>query len=377
MENEPPTPFLTNLENISININQDNKDYLLNIEFNDIKGENINIIVYDSNELDSSYSLKMSFNQIKELHQLFMGISSCLEFCEYIKALSKNNKITIINKDSTIFISIEIEYLFKKNFIELKLIKEKPSKELIMKNICKEIKLIKEKMNLENEKLRDENNELKKDIQNLKKENIILKEEIKVIKNKLFPNKEIHNKENIIFKSLSLKENELDFVISVITAKFDKEIKEIKNLYQASIDGDNITNFHSRCDNISNTLVLIKSAGNKTFGGFTSQTWESKEEGVFKDDKYAFLFSIDKQKIYKYKNDGKAIYVTKYFGPTFGNNTSLYIGDKAISTKNSFTNESDKNSSYDFNGDTHALSEDGKISRIFLIDYAVFQIIFN
>ena len=116
MENEPPTPFLTNLENISININQDNKDYLLNIEFNDIKGENINIIVYDSNELDSSYSLKMSFNQIKELHQLFMGISSCLEFCEYIKALSKNNKITIINKDSTIFISIEIEYLFKKKF---------------------------------------------------------------------------------------------------------------------------------------------------------------------------------------------------------------------------------------------------------------------
>ena len=40
----------------------------------------------------------------------------------------------------------------------------------------------------------------------------------------------------------------------------NKEVKELKKLYQATIDGDGAINFYSRCDNIPNTLVVIKSA---------------------------------------------------------------------------------------------------------------------
>ena len=40
----------------------------------------------------------------------------------------------------------------------------------------------------------------------------------------------------------------------------NKEIVEIKKLYQSTKDGGDVTQFHKLCDNIPNTLVLYKSA---------------------------------------------------------------------------------------------------------------------
>ncbi len=104
-----------------------------------------------------------------------------------------------------------------------------------------------------------------------------------------------------------MKENEFNIIHLALKSRMNKEVKEIKKLYQITIEGDGSVNFHSKCDNIPNTLVLIKSAGNRRFGGFTSQVWESTS-GSYKDDKNAFLFSLDKQRIYPYKNNGNAIY---------------------------------------------------------------------
>ena len=46
-----------------------------------------------------------------------------------------------------------------------------------------------------------------------------------------------------------------------------------------------------------NILVLIKSEGNKGFGGFSTISWKS--EGVYKYnyDNITFIFSLDKRKI--------------------------------------------------------------------------------
>ena len=154
-------------------------------------------------------------------------------------------------------------------------------------------------------------------------------------------------------------------------------MKELKKLYKASIDGDGAINFHSKCDNIPNTLVFIKSAGNRRYGGFTSQVWESLNNDTYKDDKNAFLFSLDKQKIYSYKNNGKAIYNNKDYGPTFGYGTDIWIGNNVIQQKNSYTNESFSSCSFNFNGDNTVLSEDGKESYIFIVEYEVFQVIFS
>ena len=114
-------------------------------------------------------------------------------------------------------------------------------------------------------------------------------------------------------------ENELKLLNFAFKNWFNKKVKELKKLYQATIDGDGAINLHSKCDNIPNTLFLIKSEGNRRFGGFTSIQWTLPKEQEFKDDPNAFLFSLDKQRIYPYlKEVGKAIGPCKDLGPCFG-----------------------------------------------------------
>ena len=169
----------------------------------------------------------------------------------------------------------------------------------MLKEEVKELKMNK------NENIEKENKELKNSIENLKKENESLKEEIKEIKKILEPInnkiKEGTNNNKYIFnnKSVIMKEDEFNLIKLAIKSRLNKKIKELKKLYQAIIDGDWAINFHSKCDNIPNTLVLIKSNGNRRFGGFTTQTLDSS--GQYKDDKNGFLFSLDKQRIYSYK----------------------------------------------------------------------------
>ena len=100
-----------------------------------------------------------------------------------------------------------------------------------------------------------------------------MKEEIKEIKKIIEPiNKKFQEKINYN-KSVIMKENEFNMISLAIKSRMNKEIKELKKLYQATIDGDRAINFHYKCDNIPNTLVFIKSAGNRRYGGFTSQVW--------------------------------------------------------------------------------------------------------
>ena len=56
----------------------------------------------------------------------------------------------------------------------------------------------------------------------------------------------------------------------------NKKIKKLKKLYQATNDGGDSEIFHKKCDNIPNTLALIKSEGQRRFGGFTSIPWKSE-----------------------------------------------------------------------------------------------------
>ena len=190
-----------------------------------------------------------------------------------------------------------------------------------------------------------------------------------------------NNKSNSIEKEIKynsdiMKEGEFDMIKSAIKSRMNMEIKGLKKLYQATIDGENAVNFHKKCDKIPNTLIIIKTNGNRRFGGFTSEVWESDIEGKQKEDKNAFLFSLDKQKIYPIKNYKYAIYVKNDYGPTFGFGTTVYISSNPIKTRNSFSFESFKRTSYEFFGDNDALSGSGPDKRINLKEYEVFQVIF-
>ena len=174
-----------------------------------------------------------------------------------------------------------------------------------------------------------------------------------------------------------MQEKELNVIKPAIEERMKKEIKEIKKLYQATIDGGSPLNFHSKCDNIRNTFTLIKSTENRRFGGFNSEPWKTSKDLKFIDDKNAFLFSLDKQKIYPYKEDGYAICFYENRGPIFGNAHDISIVGNPLKEKKSYTKESLSCCSYQFQGDKNALSEDGRGRCFNLKEYEVFQVIFK
>jgi hypothetical protein len=68
------------------------------------------------------------------------------------------------------------------------------------------------------------------------------------------------------------------------------DLREVKLIYRASRDGFAASSFHSKCDDISNTVTIIKTISKSVFVGFTSATWTSNGEWSY--DENAFIFSL-------------------------------------------------------------------------------------
>ena len=194
-------------------------------------------------------------------------------------------------------------------------------------------------------------------------------------------NKEINNlKENVKFidkgKSVIMRENEKDIIFKEIENKMNKRIKEIKKLYQATIDGGDSKYFHSKCDNIPNTLVLVKSEGNRRFGGFTPIPWKSEKKEIWLNDKdnKTFVFSLDNKKIYYLKSGRDAVYHYKESGPCFGSGRDIAIDRNPIKENTLYTNQG--LFSFDYKGDKKSLSEYQSPYKLKALEYEVFQIIF-
>ena len=131
-----------------------------------------------------------------------------------------------------------------------------------------------------------------------------------------------------------------NFILSIFSVLFSNVINiSFEQLYKASCDGDNINAFHSKCDGVKNTLILIITDDDKRkFGGFTTKEWDKSNK--YKYDDKAFLFSLDLLEFYpildKYRN--KAINCREnFYAPIFGND--LFIFDGFFTSKLNKTEE--------------------------------------
>lgn len=97
--------------------------------------------------------------------------------------------------------------------------------------------------------------------------------------------------------------------------------------YRASSDGDKAETFHKKCDDISNSLVVLKTKDGKRFGGYTKQSWGGDNE--YKKDDEAFVFSIDKNQIYPVTEDQNAIWCYENCGPIF-EGYQIDVGDNFL-----------------------------------------------
>ena len=119
---------------------------------------------------------------------------------------------------------------------------------------------------------------------------------------------------NGIISNIIKNEGELALVTQRIQSNLNKNIF-YNNLFFSKIDGDKASTFHQKCDKAKRTLTLIMDNDGNRFGGFTMRSWTGTN--IQKKDEKAFIFSVDKNKIYPVLPDEVAIGCYPNFGPIF------------------------------------------------------------
>ena len=160
-----------------------------------------------------------------------------------------------------------------------------------------------------NEKLIYENNLFKKQINQINNEKII------------YDDSNVEHVEGTILKN----NEEIEFLSKKIGENSDKVIFNL--IYKATENSDKAQVFHERCDQAKNTLVLIETSENRRFGGFTTCDWSGNQ--IEKNDENAFVFSLDKMKIYDIVPGQPAIACYPNYGPIFLN-CQIKINDDAF-----------------------------------------------
>ena len=198
--------------------------------------------------------------------------------------------------------------------------------------------------------LSNEISSLKTRISYLEKENRNFQTKLSIIEKYLAPqiNDQIILKQKIL-SDIITNINELDIINKRLLRQNKRTVYTL--IYKATRDGDKAESFHQMCDSYNNTVVLIKTLKGRRFGGFTHETWDGEDQN--KVDKRAFLFSIDKQKVYNVIKNEEAIGCYKLNGPDFCG-WQIVIQDNFLSNKQCYTGEKEMNyrtdEDYELNG---------------------------
>ena len=332
MENNA-TPLNTkNSENFIIYL--DNKQFIIEISLNQgkINFQCVNNIGNDIINYESLYE----FEDFVKINDYFKPCKETEKIYDFIIKLKDSKSLSLINENNILYLCLHISEPIK-DIIKIPLKKTEINSKAIILSYYYENKQLKEKVKNLEEKL-EKSNELMK-IR-------LIKRDIKgYSQNLLFIEKEIEKQ---------LKKNVISYDL----------------LYKASRDGDKSENFHSKCDNINNTLVIIKTTNLNIFGGFTTQTWN---HAGYKNDPLAFAFSVNNQKIYNIidnKSGNYAIYAHNSYGPCFGQGTDFGLYSGCLQKNNNWCN---CKNTYNFNGDH--LNQNTNNFQV--LDYEVYHIIFE
>ena len=349
---------IQNGENININ-NNDNNNYLVNelVEVNQNTVENqINIETNENQEyfinsddnINNENIPQENFNRsyilqsplVKKKFDIFSEIQSPLSNFE---TQSYNQENTIYKLQNEILNLKAENEIFKQKLGELDKYKSEAAEARALKEQIEQLSPLREQL-AEMASLKAqlaELNELKmkvKELENLrgqleqtnnkkkKKFKSLGKKTKKEIKKENIEEKNINNMKGNTNINLEEK-NEQAFVngdilhsiaeLEMLVRKINKSSQKmtLNLIYKATADSDKAQEFHKKCDKAKSTLVLIETDKGKRFGGYTSTTWEGKS--VDKLDENAFVFSLDKMKIYDNIKGENAIGCYPKFGPVF------------------------------------------------------------
>ena len=333
---------------------------------------------------DFSNSIENSINEIKKIFENVNGSKENLKM-KISKIYTKIRDAINEREDELL---LELDDIFNKTFFDEDIIKNSES-------LCNKIKQSLEKgkildkewnnynyNNKMNSKINDciniENNtkniiKMKNIIEkgNIKKINITFSEkneEINQIIEKIKNFGKIQKISICKFGSEIINEK-IDFIEKELNPE-NKNI-EFQLIYKCNENNDSSKVFHEKCDGKQNIILFVETTEGIKFGGYTSVGFNSNSKNT-KDDK-AFLFSIDKKKIYKIKKDKFAIYCYNGFGPCFcgTSNFNINIQGSHFLTKECNTSVYSDNS-YEINSD-YELNNSKKY--FFIKNMEIFQVI--
>jgi hypothetical protein len=149
-----------------------------------------------------------------------------------------------------------------------------------------------------------------------------------------------------------------------IFAEFQR--KQFSVLWRGSRDGFSASEFHGRCDDHGNTLIVILDTKGNIFGGFTPVKWESAMHQYKADSSLkSFLFTLKnphniqaKKFALKAKMKDNAIICSSEWGPRFhdmsvSNNCDTNTESYTYNFGNAYTNDTGVNRNTFFTGSTH------------------------
>ena len=327
------------IEEIIINCN--NKEYKIQFGENESSNKKEIIIKAALNNINELFYFQNKFdiNEFQNFSKIFCMYENPKEIISFLK----NLKYEIIEKNDNLILKFNV---FLPNgdckSIELNLKKKLLDQKIIIDNLLKENKILKDEISI-----------LKINISNNHNENISLIEENKKLWDEINKMKEIITKINIekpisqfmwpaptmgqtqlplIEKTFDSKIinslGEIDFILDYIK-KNDKELsfKKIVLLYRGSRDGDDTQICHNLCDHKKNVLIIIKSDIGYIFGGYSKIGFEAynNNECVYKIDNNCFLFSKNLKTIYPVVQNKEVICnIDSYSGLNFYASLSFY-----------------------------------------------------
>ena len=384
-----PNPVLTEeIKDIKeYRVNYLNKNYLVKLG-KLIKSEKIVFIIEEIDRIRNyTYKSEFTLDDLKELSKLFRIFDSIDEVYNDISDIKIKN-VELIELDINLILT---SLSSKAEDICIKLKRNNLNNEKINEIIFKELNEI--KTELKEEKLKNEN--LKKIVDELVRKNNLLENKVKELfdwknsqpiktennsynnKNennfkKLIDNKIVKAKVEIDSKIIKTKE-EIELLSKRLTSKcLNKNSKIIFNLlYRASRDGDTPYNYHRKCDGKQNTLCVIQTIKGYKFGGYTETTISSVGSDV--KDPNAFVFSLDKNKIYEnLKKENFAVCHSKNWGPIFRND-AFAVWDQNFLSYHLHTVGTKSNSNYGIMNEDYELNN-GK-ENFGIKELEVYQII--
>ena len=289
--------------NSQINIYK-NKITQLENETNRLRVENENL-KNQSNKFNGELS------QLRNRVQILLQENKSLrEKSGTSPSLAQIQEVSILKQENAkLKRQVEINNGVQITFEQYKLLKEEEIKYLKMQieELSKNQKKLEEIISLKQKEI----NELKRQNQNLSENQYSANSQTL---NNALSTDAIQDTHLQIVKGDIIKSSE---ELELLTRKICQDSKKVTLdlLYKASIDSDRATAFHNKCDGANRTLVLIKSGNEKRFGGYTTCSW--KGDSIEKKDENAFVFSLDKMKIYDIIPGEDAIGCYPKYGPVF------------------------------------------------------------